>query len=98
MSVKMLLVVHPLCNRVVVSIWFYVSQFMFVKVYISVNVQLKCFTVNISYLSLHMSFIGYTYILISLQFTVFCTVVRLNCIAMTIKLNESHHIFIISLY
>ena len=97
MSVKMLLVVHPLCNRVVVSIWFYVSQFMFVKVYISVKVQLKCITVNISYLSFHMSFIGYTYILISLQFTGFCTVVRLNCIAMTIKLNESHHIFI-SLY
>ena len=101
MSVKMLLVVHPLCNRVVVSIWFYVSQFMFVKVYISVKVQLKCITVNISYLSFHISFIGYiysTYIFISLHFTGFCTVVRLNCIAMTIKLNEYHHIFIISLY
>ena len=98
MSVKMLLVVHPLCNRVVVSIWFYVSQFMFVKVYISVKVQLKCITVNISYLSFHISFIGYTCILISLHFTGFCTVVRLNCIALTIKLNESHHIFIISLY
>ena len=99
MSVKMLLVVHPHCNRVVVSTWFYVSQFMFVKVYISVKVQLKCITVNISYLSFHISFIGYIYIYIpSLHFTGFCTVVRLNCIAMTIKLNESHHIFIISLY
>ena len=62
MSVKMLLVVHPLCNRVVVSIWFYVSQFMFVKVYISVKVQLKCITVNISYLSFHISFIGHIHI------------------------------------
>ena len=29
-----------------VSLWFTVSQFMFVKVYISVKVQLKCITVD----------------------------------------------------
>ena len=57
----MILVFHlffPLCNRVVVSLWFIVSQFTLVKVYISVKVQLKCITVNTPHLSFPISFIG----------------------------------------
>ena len=73
----MLLVFHPLCNRVVVSLWLIVSQLMFVKVYISVKVQLKCITVNTPHLSFPISFIDKIYTLH--------------------KLNESHHIFIISI-
>ena len=70
-SVKMLLVFHsffPLCNRVVVSLWFIVSQFMFVKVYISVQVQLKCITVNTPNLSFSISFIGEIYTALALWF------------------------------
>ena len=60
MLVKMLLVFHPLCESVVVNLWLTVSQFMFVKVYISVNVQLKCITVNTQHLSFPISFLGNT--------------------------------------
>ena len=49
MVVKMLLVFHPLCNRVIVSLWFIVSQCMSVTIYISVKVQLKCITVAFPY-------------------------------------------------
>ena len=63
MSVKMLLVFHPLCNSVVVGLWFAVSQFIFVKVYISVKVQLKHITVNIPHLSFLISFTGEMYTL-----------------------------------
>ena len=52
---------------------------MFVKVYISVKVQLKCITVNTPHLSFPISFIGEMYIYTAL------TLVRLNCIVMTIN-------------
>ena len=62
-SLKMLLVFHPLLNRVVVSLWFIVSLFMYVKVYISVKVLLKCITVNTPHLSSPISFTGEIYTL-----------------------------------
>ena len=59
MSVKMLLVFHNfISKRVAVSLWFIVSQLMFVEVYISVKVQLKCVKVSTVHLSFPISFIG----------------------------------------
>ena len=63
LDVKMLLVFHPICNSADISLWFIVSQFVFVKVYISVKVQLKFITVNTAHLSFPISFIGKIYTL-----------------------------------